>query len=30
VSYMANIVSKQIRWFVTVGDKFSEQLPDGC
>jgi serine/threonine-protein kinase len=30
VSYMANIVSKQIRWFVTVGDEFSEQLPDGC
>jgi len=29
ISYMANIVSKQIRWFVTVGDKFSEQLPDG-
>ncbi|MCA9678179.1 MAG: hypothetical protein KC464_24345, partial [Myxococcales bacterium] len=29
VSYMANIVSKKIRWFYTVGD-FSEQIPDGC
>ena len=30
VSYMANIVSKKVRWFVDVGDAFSEQLPDGC
>jgi serine/threonine protein kinase len=30
VSYMANIASKKIRWFVDVGDEFSEQFPDGC
>jgi serine/threonine-protein kinase len=30
ISYMANIVSKKVRWFVDVGDEFSEQIPDGC
>lgn len=30
VSFMANIVSKKIRWFFTVGEEFSEQLPDDC
>jgi serine/threonine protein kinase len=30
ISYMANIVSKQVRWSVTIGKVFSKQLPDGC